>query len=940
MRPSQGGSLKPAPLLLYLSFNIILIGYSFYMFYWTPPPKPSTASASQFSEQRARGHVHMLAEEIGLRSVATPGLQAAHRYIWQFSQQLQQQAAGSGIVVQAAFENYTGSFDFDFVGERFVNAYHNISNIMLQVSRQGSEQQPAVLLVAHHDSPVGSPGAGDDASNVGVMMELASNLVAGGAANLPASPVMFLFSGAEEPLCQSAAAFMASSSWASRVGCFINLESIGPGGSPIVFQHAGAWTIEAYAKGAAYPRGAIVAQDIFDAGLVLGDTDFRQLSYLHRGGLPGIDVAYLLAGAAYHTDRDTLAAIRPGVLQETGDSLTGAIRSLADTLAAAAASSSPSDLQQLLKPSKHKQMFMAIGATHMITYSTAAAATLHNVPLVMALSAPAVLQLLAPATALPVADALRVMSKAAGISCITFVSTMAVPAACGALRAWATGRPMVWFAHPIVAFLSYLPISIAVLLLPWSHMNYDSPQGQQLLPYHMLGGALLNSLVAAVLTRFGVGLALIFAMWSGFGVLAALAMARGFSMTALLGALLATALPIYCCAETALVLLVVLISRMSLTGHIFSGLGDAIVGVLLGLGAVSLPGSSLLPVVQAMLGRHSRRVIAALLALALLAAAVASSGLLWPYSKEMPKRLMLGHVHYTAAAADAAAAAGTDGPVPMRVVNSSWVIASSDSIPAGVLSDAMGFNRSEAQAPTGNEWGMIYPVSKLLDLELFPAEPAAGVVGHLPHVKLLATRPVPHPHNRTNAAAAAAALTEAHFEIFTEKPCWATFKISGVDIARWSLFDGEGWTEAAAFIASQQRGSGSSIAKRKKGAAGIAVDVGEDWGDGVVRNLVVKWTSEQQQAPLRWPVRVQYYSKQQQGASRAGRDEQQHQQQQEGRAGEQTGSSSSIEETGLSVELHVGYVERTAKLAAVQARMPEWSTLTYEATIYISSWDF
>jgi hypothetical protein len=54
---------------------------------------------------------------------------------------------------------------------------------------------------------------------------------------------------------------------------------------------------------------------ICTAGLVLGDTDYRQLSYLHRGGLPGIDVAYLLGGAAYHTDRDTLAAIRPGVLQ-------------------------------------------------------------------------------------------------------------------------------------------------------------------------------------------------------------------------------------------------------------------------------------------------------------------------------------------------------------------------------------------------------------------------------------------------------------------------------------------------------------------------------------------------------------------------------------------------------------------------------------------------
>jgi hypothetical protein len=53
--------------------------------------------------------------------VSTPGLQAAHHYIWQFTQQLQQQAAGSGVVVQATFENYTGSFDFDFVGERFVN---------------------------------------------------------------------------------------------------------------------------------------------------------------------------------------------------------------------------------------------------------------------------------------------------------------------------------------------------------------------------------------------------------------------------------------------------------------------------------------------------------------------------------------------------------------------------------------------------------------------------------------------------------------------------------------------------------------------------------------------------------------------------------------------------------------------------------------------------
>jgi hypothetical protein len=59
---------------------------------------------------------------------------------------------------------------------------------------------------------------------------------------------------------QSASAWMHRSKWASRVGVFVNLEALGPGGVPIVFQHTGAWTIRAYARGAKYPRGAITAQ--------------------------------------------------------------------------------------------------------------------------------------------------------------------------------------------------------------------------------------------------------------------------------------------------------------------------------------------------------------------------------------------------------------------------------------------------------------------------------------------------------------------------------------------------------------------------------------------------------------------------------------------------------------------------------------------------------
>jgi hypothetical protein len=53
---------------------------------------------------------------------------------------------------------------------------------------------------------------------------------------------------------------MSYSKWVGRVGAFINLESIGPGGVPIVFQHAGAWMLQEYAAAVSNPRGSIAAQ--------------------------------------------------------------------------------------------------------------------------------------------------------------------------------------------------------------------------------------------------------------------------------------------------------------------------------------------------------------------------------------------------------------------------------------------------------------------------------------------------------------------------------------------------------------------------------------------------------------------------------------------------------------------------------------------------------
>lgn len=75
-----------------------------------------------------------------------------------------------------------------------------------------------------------------------------------------------------------------------------------------------------------------------------------------------------------------------------------------------------------------------------------------------------------------------------------------------------------------------------------------------------------------------------------------------------------------------------MMSRMSLTGHVFIGLGDAIVGLLLGLGALSVTGGTVLPLIQALLGKSSRKVAGLLLLVGLLVAGGSSVMQVFPYS--------------------------------------------------------------------------------------------------------------------------------------------------------------------------------------------------------------------------------------------------------------------------------------------------------------------
>lgn len=46
------------------------------------------------------------------------------------------------------------------------------------------------------------------------------------------------------------------------------------------------WLLQAFASGAPFPQGSVIAQDIFQNGLIPSDTDYR--IFQHFGNLPGI----------------------------------------------------------------------------------------------------------------------------------------------------------------------------------------------------------------------------------------------------------------------------------------------------------------------------------------------------------------------------------------------------------------------------------------------------------------------------------------------------------------------------------------------------------------------------------------------------------------------------------------------------------------------------
>uniref|UniRef100_A0A061S918 Endoplasmic reticulum metallopeptidase 1-like n=1 Tax=Tetraselmis sp. GSL018 TaxID=582737 RepID=A0A061S918_9CHLO len=666
-----------------------------YVALWCPKPVPLDGPAHLFSEGRALEHVRVLTEQIGERQVSTQGLSEAVEYIHGKMLEIVHLARErSDIVAEISTQTVSGAVNMVFLREEITNVYHKLPNLALRISPADAVTEPAVLVCSHVDSTIGSTGASDAASLVGIILEMGRLIVESKRVMLH-GPIVLLVNGGEETLSQAAHGFITKHPWASGLGAFINLESGGTHGLDVMFQSTGDWTAKAYGRSARAPRASVMAQDVFMMGMIPADTDYRMFSAQHYGNLPGIDVAFVFGAHQYHTYQDKLENIPAGTVQLMG----------MNAMAAAL------EFTKMLRYSKERvvltdntqrgHVFFDILSTLFVSYSAGTALVLHNVPVLLLALLVATQRWARPWE----------MILEALVCSASFVGSIFAAALAGALRVFISGMPLSWFGHWWLPVLIYIPAAVAGVFSPKAFLqqmlfpNSSAASSEQ---RNLLGASLLTGAVSAVFSYYRIGSAYLFCAWS-LGLLAAaagthLTQTWRWHLAATTGAI---ALPLLLSLQISSTWLVHVWQKISMGGTMDSPAGvfvsDYIAGALTGaLTWLLLLGS--VPV----LASHRRMALRiAGYAAAISAAASLLACCFSPYTPESPKRVFIQHYHQHDHLG--------------RILDSSWTVASMDSVPVEAV---LAHPSLQGYTPGSSfDWLSFYPLGKILQTVTIPAPP-------------------------------------------------------------------------------------------------------------------------------------------------------------------------------------------------------------------------
>ena len=184
---------------------------------------------------------------------------------------------------------------------------------------------PAVLLMAHHDSVWGSPGAADDGAGVASILETVRAIRTQGQ---PARDLMVLLTDGEELGLEGAKAFFANDPRRARMGVIVNLETRGGGGRASMFETGsdnGAM-MALFGRSVARPVGTSLSVFIYKK--LPNSTDYTVAKKL---GVPGFNFAFIGRPGLYHSPLATPDALDQGALQDMGRQVLDLTRGLLAT---------------------------------------------------------------------------------------------------------------------------------------------------------------------------------------------------------------------------------------------------------------------------------------------------------------------------------------------------------------------------------------------------------------------------------------------------------------------------------------------------------------------------------------------------------------------------------------------------------------------------------
>ena len=299
-RPGAAWMALPALAALLLVAVVSVLGMA-----PTAPAGPD-ASAEVFSAARAMTHISAISDEPRPVGSAHHGESKAY---------LLGQLASLGW--QADVQESVGMFDFGGDGSQNIGAVANVI-----ATKPGTAPTGTVLLTAHYDTVVGSPGAADDGIGLGVLLETARAL---STADAPRNTVMILLTDAEEVGLLGAEAFVRERAEALGTTVVLNHEARGAGGAPLTFRMSSpnSELVEVLA-GAPGAFADSSSEASFEA--LPNDSDFTPFE---QAGLYGYDTGIMADGAYYHSPLDDPAHLSAASLQQMGDTTLALTRELA-----------------------------------------------------------------------------------------------------------------------------------------------------------------------------------------------------------------------------------------------------------------------------------------------------------------------------------------------------------------------------------------------------------------------------------------------------------------------------------------------------------------------------------------------------------------------------------------------------------------------------------